>query len=205
MSDEEKKRLSELDIYREIVKYNIYHQAMDLVKDENATFNGNESKYEGLIIYVDDNRVFDFSYRARYYDAKTIEGFKRSDVGTICLFQTLDSRPDYELKVSSLKDKIKQEERAICPSNVDYKKWKSDQEERLYILRSELDDLLDDSSYFDDQKRFEVTNRIRDKFIDFYGISEDEFVPDGYDFEGNCKKKIKKIPGIVLTNYVYYR
>lgn len=205
ISEEEKKRLSELDIYREIAKYNIYNQAIDLVKDEDATFNGNEQKYEGLIIYVDDNRVFDFSYRAKYCDPKAIEGFKRSDVGTISLFQTLDSRPSYEEEISILKEKILEEENAKCPSNIlDYITWKSNHEERLSSLRAELEELLDDSSYQDDQRRSEASNRIRDKFMELYGISEEELIPENVDYDSNCTKKIKKIPGIVLTNYVYH-
>ena len=204
ISDEEKKRLSELDIYREIAKYNIYNQAIDLVKDENASLNGNEKKNEGLTIYVNDSRVFDFNYRARVYDAKAIEGYKRSDVGTISLFQTLDSRPSFEEEVSKLKKKIQEEEMTVCPSNIDYLTWKTNHEERLNNLKMELDDLLDDSNYIEDQKRYAACNRICDKFIDLYGISEEEFDSESIDSDSNCKKRIKKIPGIVLTNFIYH-
>ena len=205
ISEEEKKRLSELDIYREIAKFNIYNQAIDLVKDEDATFNGNEQKYEGLIIYVDDNRVFDFSYRAKYCDPKSIEGYKRIDVGTISLFQTLDSRSSFEEEVSKLKEKILEEENAKCPSNiVDYITWKSNHEERLSNLKMQLEDLLEDSNYQEDQKRSEASNRIRDKFMELYGISEDELIPDSQEHESSNTRKIKKIPGIVLANYTYH-
>ena len=204
ISEEEKKRLAELDIYREIAKYNIYNQAINLVKDEDATFNGNEQKYEGLIIYVDDNRVFDFSYRAKYCDPKAIEGYKRTDVGTISLFQTFDSRPGYEEKVLGLKEQISDEENAICPPTLNYSTWKINHEDRLSSLKTELEDLLEDPSYQDDQKRFEVSNRIRDKFMELYGISEEELVPESSDYESSYTRKIKKIPGIVLTNYTYH-
>ena len=96
------------------------------------------------------------------------------------------------------------EECAFCPPSEDYNNWKSIHEERLSSLRAELEELLDDSSYQDDQRRSEASNRIRDKFIELYGISEEELIPENVDYDSNCTKKIKKIPGIVLTNYVYH-
>ena len=93
ISDETRLTLSELEIYKDIAKYNIYNRTIKLIKKEEANIGPVivEDKNEFLTIRTAEERIrlFDFNHVENIFGKTVYSDYKSKNIGTITIFKTL--------------------------------------------------------------------------------------------------------------------
>lgn len=198
IKEDDRKSLAELEIYRKVAIYNIYHRALHLFNQKKAEFNfsSNQDSYEGLTVTVplDDNtnvRVFDFNYNGFDFDHYNIDKvpdtYKLMPIGTISLYQSLENK---ELREEELNRVLKQLEKLYDTPNPysphyslysdvaggpasqwDFRhKQKIKEYEQMFTELEKKKDLSDV-----DKREIEITNQVHDFLLEDYGLTDKSF------------------------------
>lgn len=202
---EDREILQNLDLYKNVVAYNIYNRTLELLSNEQELkIFDNKDRVSGLMAYKDIGnntiRILDYNY----------------ENGTLKLFQTVDDKKvrDEQLelvmtKLEQLYDKKNPYHSDLelfgCPAtrwNIDYIKEVSEYEK----LFTRLDSKKELTDY--EKKKIGITKKYHDLLFEEYGLTDEEFIvskqtPSTVDNISN-KTLVKKLPGLRIENNIEY-
>lgn len=202
---EDREILQNLDLYKNIVAYNIYNRTLELLNNEQELkIFDNKDRVSGLMAYkgIGNNaiRILDYNY----------------ENGVLKLFQTVDDKKvrkeQLELvmtKLEQLYDKKNPYHSDLeffgCPAtrwNIDYIKEVSEYEK----LFTRLDSKKELTDY--KKKKIGITKKYHDLLFEEYGLTDEEFIvskqtPTTIDNISN-KTLVKKLPGLRIENNIEY-
>ena len=202
---EDREILQNLDLYKNIVAYNIYNRTLELLNNEQELkIFDNRDRVSGLMAYKDIGnntiRILDYKY----------------DNGTLKLFQTVDDKKVRKEQLELVMTKLEQLydkknpyhsdlELFGCPAtrwNIDYIKEVSEYEK----LFTRLDSKKEITDY--EKKKISITKKYHDLLFEEYGLTDEEFIvskqtPTTVDNISN-KTLVKKLPGLRIENNIEY-
>ena len=202
---EDREILQNLDLYKNIVAYNIYNRTLELLNNEQELkIFDNKDRISGLMAYKGIGnpaiRILDYKY----------------DNGTLKLFQTVDDKKVRKEQLELVMTKLEQLydkknpyhsdlELFGCPAtrwNIDYIKEVSEYEK----LFTRLDSKKKITDY--EKKKISITKKYHDLLFEEYGLTDEEFIvskqtPTTIDNIIN-KTLVKKLPGLRIENNIEY-
>lgn len=202
---EDREILQNLDLYKNVVAYNIYNRTLELLSNEQELkIFDNKDRVSGLMAYKDIGnntiRILDYKY----------------DNGTLKLFQTVDDKKVRKEQLELVMTKLEQLydkknpyhsdlELFGCPAtrwNIDYIKEVSEYEK----LFTRLDSKKELTDY--KKKKIGITKKYHDLLFEEYGLTDDDFIiskqtPTTIDNIIN-KTLVKKLPGLRIENNIEY-
>lgn len=202
---EDREMLQNLDLYKNIVAYNIYNRTLELLNNEQELkIFDNKDRISGLMAYkgIGNNaiRILDYKY----------------DNGTLKLFQTVADKKVRKEQLELVMTKLEQLynkknpyhsdlELFGCPAtrwNIDYIKEVSEYEK----LFTRLDSKKEITDY--EKKKIGITKKYHDLLFEEYGLTDEEFIvskqtPTTIDNIIN-KTLVKKLPGLRIENNIEY-
>lgn len=179
ISESDRKRLAELDIYKIIAIFNIYNRALKLFEKSRVDYDIYNSDCSGLKVStsIDDRSVdlFGFNYIERENDSIPSD-YRSMKIGDISLYQTLENEQAKNVEFQRVKNKVRELEdvfKKIHPyANPSvYYKVKDDLEGYNQKLARLLAKKEASNIY---KQEIETTNYIRDLFLEDYGIEKEE-------------------------------
>lgn len=214
---EDREILQNLDLYKNVVAYNIYNRTLELLSNEQELkIFDNKDRVSGLMAYKDIGnntiRILDYKY----------------DNGILKLFQTVDDKKvrkeQLELVMTKLEQLYNKENPYSC-SVTELKqpynkktlkrlggpgaKWNFDHSREV----SEYEELftrLDSKKKITDyeKKKISITKKYHDLLFEEYGLTDDDFIiskqaPSTVDNISN-KTLVKKLPGLRIENNIEY-
>lgn len=202
---EDREILQNLDLYKNIVAYNIYNRTLELLNNEQELkIFDNKDRISGLMAYRGIGnpaiRILDYNY----------------ENGALKLFQTVDDKKVRKEQLELVMTKLEQLydkknpyhsdlELFGCPAtrwNIDYIKEVSEYEK----LFTRLDSKKELTDY--KKKKIGITKKYHDLLFEEYGLTDEEFIvskqtPTTIDNIIN-KTLVKKLPGLRIENNIEY-
>ena len=202
---EDREILQNLDLYKNIVAYNIYNRTLELLNNEQELkIFDNKDRVSGLMAYKGIGntaiRILDYNY----------------ENGVLKLFQTVDDKKVRKEQLELVMTKLEQLydkknpyhsdlELFGCPAtrwNIDYIKEVSEYEK----LFTRLDSKKELTDY--KKKKIAITKKYHDLLFEEYGLTDEEFIvskqtPTTIDNISN-KTLVKKLPGLRIENNIEY-
>ncbi len=223
ISENDRKALAELEIYKQAAAYNIYNRAIKLIADKKLSD-------EDLIKRVVDNYfiiyfcldeiksmdVFNFIYGDQ--TTRNIpDGYKTMKIGAISLFCAQESDEARKLEMERILNKLEH----LYDTNVvissrpgafggpnSYRKFSIEQEIESYEKAlTKLDNKRGLSDL--DKRKIEVSNRFHELIMEDYGFTSDDFKDEEKrNTRGDRtlleKTLIKRQPNLIITDNIYY-
>lgn len=214
---EDREILQNLDLYKNVVAYNIYNRTLELLSNEQELkIFDNKDRVSGLMAYKDIGnntiRILDYKY----------------DNGILKLFQTVDDKKvrkeQLELVMTKLEQLYDKENPYSCsvtklkqPYNKKTlkrlggpgAKWNFDHSREVSEyekLFTRLDSKKKITDY--EKKKISITKKYHDLLFEEYGLTDDDFIiskqaPSTVDNISN-KTLVKKLPGLRIENNIEY-
>lgn len=200
---EDREILQNLDLYKNVVAYNIYNRTLELLSNEQELkIFDNKDRISGLMAYKDIGnpaiRILDYNY----------------ENGALKLFQTVYDKKVRKEQLELVMTKLEQLydkknpyhsdlELFGCPAtrwNIDYIKEVSEYEK----LFTRLDSKKELTDY--KKKKIGITKKYHDLLFEEYGLTDDDFIiskqaPSTVDNISN-KTLVKKLPGLRIENNI---
>ena len=202
---EDREILQNLDLYKNIVAYNIYNRTLELLNNEQELkIFDNKDRISGLMAYKGIGnsaiRMLDYNY----------------ENGVLKLFQTVDDKKVRDEQLELVMTKLEQlyDKKNPYHSNLelyggpatrwnfDYRKEVSEYEK----LFTRLDSKKEITDY--EKKKISITKKYHDLLFEEYGLTDDDFIiskqtPTTIDNISN-KTLVKKLPGLKIENNIEY-
>ena len=202
---EDREMLQNLDLYKNVVAYNIYNRTLELLSNEQELkIFDNKDRISGLMAYkyIGNNtiRILDYKY----------------DNGTLKLFQTVDDKKVRKEQLELVMTKLEQlyDKKNPCRSNLKRfggpgAKWNFDHSREVSEyeeLFARLDSKKEITDY--EKKKIGITKKYHDLLFEEYGLTADDFIiskqaPSTVDNISN-KTLVKKLPGLRIENNIEY-
>ena len=202
---EDREMLQNLDLYKNVVAYNIYNSTLELLSNEQELkIFDNKDRISGLMAYkyIGNNtiRILDYKY----------------DNGTLKLFQTVDDKKVRKEQLELVMTKLEQlyDKKNPCRSNLKRfggpgAKWNFDHSREVSEyeeLFARLDSKKEITDY--EKKKIGITKKYHDLLFEEYGLTADDFIiskqaPSTVDNISN-KTLVKKLPGLRIENNIEY-
>lgn len=202
---EDREMLQNLDLYKNVVAYNIYNRTLELLSNEQELkIFDNKDRISGLMAYkyIGNNtiRILDYKY----------------DNGTLKLFQTVDDKKVRKEQLELVMTKLEQlyDKKNHCRSNLKRfggpgAKWNFDHSREVSEyeeLFARLDSKKEITDY--EKKKIGITKKYHDLLFEEYGLTADDFIiskqaPSTVDNISN-KTLVKKLPGLRIENNIEY-
>ena len=202
---EDREMLQNLDLYKNVVAYNIYNRTLELLSNEQELkIFDNKDRISGLMAYkyIGNNtiRILDYKY----------------DNGTLKLFQTVDDKKVRKEQLELVMTKLEQlyDKKNPCRSNLKRfggpgAKWNFDHSREVSEyeeLFARLDSKKEITDY--EKKKSGITKKYHDLLFEEYGLTADDFIiskqaPSTVDNISN-KTLVKKLPGLKIENNIEY-
>ncbi len=187
----DRKMLSELDIYKKVAIYNIYNRAISLFNNIDAPvkITGNDEGFESLDISLKVNdekciKLFDFSYaEGRSWEFKIPSEYKTMRIGGINIYQTLESKELRETELNRIMDRLELLYDQKNPYPSPRKKiggpgvqWRIEHQEEIARYENMFNELDSKKDLTDEEKvQIEVTNKVHDLILEDYGLTDESF------------------------------
>lgn len=214
---EDREILQNLDLYKNIVAYNIYNRTLELLNNEQELkIFDNKDRVSGLMAYKDigNNTIRILDYK---YDNGTLKLFQTVDDKKVRkeqlelvmtkLEQLYDKKNPYSCSVTELKQPYNKKtlKRFGGPDakwNFDHSREVSEYEE----LFTRLDSKKEITDY--EKKKISITKKYHDLLFEEYGLTDEDFIiskqaPSTVDNISN-KTLVKKLPGLKIENNIEY-
>ena len=202
---EDREMLQNLDLYKNVVAYNIYNRTLELLSNEQELkIFDNKDRISGLMAYkyIGNNtiRILDYKY----------------DNGTLKLFQTVNDKKVRKEQLELVMTKLEQlyDKKNPCRSNLKRfggpgAKWNFDHSREVSEyeeLFARLDSKKEITDY--EKKKIGITKKYHDLLFEEYGLTADDFIiskqaPSTVDNISN-KTLVKKLPGLRIENNIEY-
>lgn len=214
---EDREILQNLDLYKNVVAYNIYNRTLELLSNEQELkIFDNKDRVSGLMAYKDigNNTIRILDYK---YDNGTLKLFQTVDDKKVRkeqlelvmtkLEQLYDKKNPYSCSVTELKQPYNKKtlKRLGGPGakwNFDHSREISEYEE----LFARLDSKKEITDY--EKKKISITKKYHDLLFEEYGLTDEDFIiskqaPSTVDNISN-KTLVKKLPGLKIENNIEY-
>ncbi len=226
IKDEDREVLAELEVYKKVAIYNIYNRALKLfkMKDIQLSISSNENGFESLDVSTPINdknvRLFHFNYSEnRSFNDKIPDEYKTMRIGTVNLYQTLESKELREKELNRVMNKLEMLYDAHNPYPSPRKKiggpsqqWSREHSleiaeyERLFTELDSKKELTDE-----DKRKIEITNEIYNLLLEDYGLTKESFEEVrnrpkfGFESYSNLQKTlVKRQPNLTITTDIKY-
>ena len=202
---EDREILQNLDLYKNVVAYNIYNRTLELLNNEQELkIFDNKDRISGLMAYKGIGnsaiRMLDYNY----------------ENGVLKLFQTVDDKKVRDEQLELVMTKLEQlyDKKNPYHSNLelyggpatrwnfDYRKEVSEYEK----LFTRLDSKKEITDY--EKKKISITKKYHDLLFEEYGLTDEDFIvsrqtPTTVESISN-KILVKKLPGLKIENNIEY-
>ncbi len=222
IGEDDRKSLSELEIYKRIAIYNIYNRALNLFNEKEIKYNffGNEDGFEGLAISVplNDNKnvkVFNFDYK-EWKATKIPDEYKTMKIGTISLYQSLESQELRDAELNRVMSKLERlyDARNPYPSRRGVvggpgHQWAYAHAQEIAKYEKKLTELDSKKELNDmDKREIEITNQIRNLLLEDYGLTNKSFEEEVKLVFSREKSALQKVlvkqPNLSILNHIKY-
>lgn len=201
VSDDDRKVLSELEVYKRIAMYNIYNMALNIFEKANPEImiSGNNDGIEGLNVYASFGersfQVFDFYYQEGPigFELEIPSGYKTMRIGDISLFHTMASdklRESELMRVMDELDRLYDQKNPYGYSSYGDSRhfggcrhvggpaaqWSFEHNKKIKANEKRFE-LLDSKKELtdDDKREIEITNRFYELLLKDYGLTDKDF------------------------------
>lgn len=221
ISEDNKKSLAELEIYKRIAIYNIYYRCLNLFKENKVKYNssGNENKYEGLKIFRPlnsdtDIKVFDFEYKGFYSNGFNIytvlDDYKTMFIGNISLYQTLEDKKMKELELNRIMKELEALYDEKNPYPIEPKRtggprvsWEYRRRDKIKKYEELFTQLDSKKELTDNEKReIEITANIYNLLLEDYGLTNDSFEEETKQILKSDESILEK--NLLKNNLIYW-
>ena len=214
---EDREILQNLDLYKNIVAYNIYNRTLELLNNEQELkIFDNKDRISGLMAYKDIGnpaiRILDYNYEngaLKLFQTVDDKKVRKEQLELVMtkLEQLYDKKNPYSCSVTKLKQPYNKKilKRSGGPGakwNFDHGREVSEYEE----LFTRLDSKKELTDY--KKKKIGITKKYHDLLFEEYGLTDEEFIvskqtPTTIDNIIN-KTLVKKLPGLRIENNIEY-
>lgn len=221
ISDNDRIALSELDVYKRITMYNIYHKALNIFK-ENGTelkISGNNDRFEGLTVYAllgeRSAKLFNFDYQnVRIFQLPIPSDYKTMHIGNISLFQTIENAEQREaelMEVVATLDRLYGERNPYCSRPGTYggpaSQWAFAHDREISEYEEKFKQLDSKKELTDEEKReIEITKQFHKLLLKDYGLTNKSFEETNNSsiIYGRQKTLVRKQQNITILNHIKY-
>ena len=226
ISDNDRKVLSQLDIYRKASQYNIYNRAINLINNNGVgaivskfpiinpkTIDISISgKYKNIKIFTFDNNI--------NIKNQVLDEFNTKKIGDITLYQTLEGEKIRQEEINRLYNKIDYLKNIISSYSVGEDInlespntfWLSHIKEEILKYKLMIEQLQNKKEICDiEKKEIDIRKKYYELFIEDYGLNNDSFSEEDNIFmnleDNNSKLNktlYKRIPSITIKNNIKY-
>lgn len=230
ISDSDREVLAELDVYKTIAIYNIYHRTQKLFNQQNGEFaiTGNTDGLEGLSISTQLNdriiNLFDFDYKEICIGGwdihKMLSDFKPSNMWNISLYQTLESkalREDELYRVMQMLENLYDERNPYSsrPGVVggSSSTWLFEHTRKIQKYEERFKQLDSKKELSDvDKREIEITKQIHNLLLEDFCLTKESFVDETNQSFSNLgneptelrKTLVRRMPNLTITNHTKY-
>ena len=214
---EDREILQNLDLYKNVVAYNIYNRTLELLSNEQELkIFDNKDRVSGLMAYKDIGnntiRILDYKYDngvLKLFQTVDDKKVRKEQLELVMtkLEQLYDKKNPYSCSVTELKQPYNKKtlKRLGGPGvkwNFDHSREVSEYEE----LFTRLDSKKKITDY--EKKKINITKKYHDLLFEEYGLTDDDFIiskqtPTTIDNISN-KTLVKKLPGLRIENNIEY-
>ena len=195
INDDNRKALSELEIYKKIAIYNIYNRALNIFEQANMKFDlsSNNSGNEWLMASTSINERYIKLY-------KTLENKELREAELNRIMEELEKLYDEQNPYQSYPNT------AGGPGTT----WSFEHSRKISELEERFKKLDNKKELSDDDKReIEITKYINDLFLDDYGLTNKSFEIKHDSFIDKQKSELQKtlvknVPNIKIENNIKY-
>lgn len=223
ISEDARKVLSELEVYKRIVIYNIYYRALNIFK-KNGTgleISGNKDGIEGLMVYAllgkRNAKLFNFDYQECTigFKSKIPNGYKTMYIGDISLFQTIENEEQREAeltRVLNMLDRLYDEKNPYYSSPHTYggpaSQWAFQHNDKIREYEEKFTQLDSKKELTDDEKKeIEITKQYHELLLEDYGLTNQSFEEEnnvGRKTSELQKKLVRRQPNLTIENHIKF-
>lgn len=221
ISTEEREILSELEIYKKIATYNIYHRALQLLEQQKLPIDIDNNGSLIVSMQLENRRVklFSFDYQNRISLRENIpDEYKTMKIGTVSLYRSLQNEDLREKEINRVLRKLESlhashnpypTRRGVVGGPDVY--WERQHKERIEELEKKLTELESKKELTEvDKKEIELTNDTYQLLLADYELTNEDFEERKMpkfttsEFDRMNKTRIKKMPNLTITDQIRY-
>lgn len=221
ISTEEREILSELELYKKIATYNIYHRALQLLEQQKQPIDIDNNGSLIISMQLENRRVelFSFDYQNRISLRENIpDEYKTMKVGTISLYRSLQNEDLREKEINRVLRKLESlhashnpypTRRGVVGGPDVY--WERQHKERVEELEKKLTELESKKELTEvDKKEIELTNDTYQLLLADYELTNEDFEERKMpkfttsEFDRMNKTRIKRMPNLTITDQIRY-
>lgn len=221
ISTEEREILSELEIYKKIATYNIYHRALQLLEQQKQPIDIDNNGSLIVSMQLENRRVelFSFDYQERISLRKNIpDEYKTMKIGTVSLYRSLQNEDLREKEINRVLRKLESlhashnpypTRRGVVGGPDVY--WERQHKERVEELEKKLTELESKKELTEvDKKEIELTNDTYQLLLADYELTNEDFEERKMpkfttsEFDRMNKTRIKRMPNLTITDQIRY-
>lgn len=221
ISTEEREILSELEIYKKIATYNIYHRALQLLEQQKQPLDIDNNGRLEISVQLENRRVelFSFDYQNRISLRENIpDEYKTMKIGTISLYRSLQNEDIREKEINRVLRKLESLHASHNPyphrhsvvGGLDFY-WERQHKERIEELEKKLTELESKKELTEvDKKEIELTNDIHQLLLADYGLTNEDFEErkmtkfTSAEIDRMNKTLVKKLPNLTVVDQIHY-
>lgn len=221
ISTEEREILSELEIYKKIATYNIYHRALQLLEQQKQPIDIDNNGSLIVSMQLENRRVklFSFDYQERISLRKNIpDEYKTMKIGTVSLYRSLQNEDLREKEINRVLRKLESlhashnpypTRRGVVGGPDVY--WERQHKERVEELEKKLTELESKKELTEvDKKEIELTNDTYQLLLADYGLTNEDFEErkmtkfTSAEIDRMNKTLVKKLPNLTVVDQIHY-
>lgn len=221
ISTEEREILSELELYKKIATYNIYHRALQLLEQQKQPIDIDNNGSLIVSMQLENRRVelFSFDYQNRISLRENIpDEYKTMKIGTVSLYRTLQNQDIREKEINRVLRKLESlyashnpyPHRHSVVGGLDFY-WERQHKERIEKLEDKLAELDSKKELTEvDKKEIELTNDIHQLLLADYELTNEDFEERKMpkfttsEFDRMNKIRTKKMPNLTIVDHIRY-
>ena len=221
ISTEEREILSELELYKKIATYNIYHRALQLLEQQKQPIDIDNNGSLIVSMQLENRRVklFSFDYQNRISLRENIpDEYKTMKIGTVSLYRSLQNEDLREKEINRVLRKLESlhashnpypTRRGVVGGPDVY--WERQHKERVEELEKKLTELESKKELTEvDKKEIELTNDTYQLLLADYELTNEDFEERKMpkfttsEFDRMNKTRIKRMPNLTITDQIRY-
>lgn len=221
ISTEEREILSELELYKKIATYNIYHRALQLLEQQKQPIDIDNNGSLIVSMQLENRRVklFSFDYQNRISLRENIpDEYKTMKIGTVSLYRSLQNEDLREKEINRVLRKLESLHASHNPyphrhsvvGGLDFY-WERQHKERIEELEKKLTELESKKELTEvDKKEIELTNDIHQLLLADYGLTNEDFEErkmtkfTSAEIDRMNKTLVKKLPNLTVVDQIHY-
>jgi len=205
--EKDRAALSQLDIYKSLAQYNVYHRAIKIFQNqEGVNLKTNDGCYSGVQADAFSGKSYGIMYVFNHND-------RHSDYGTIEIVRIKEDIGQREKEIADLKEELKYTslgslrpnvnamgEELVGANSMAYAIY----EGKVAAIKDRIKELESASSLSEDDKKImELTNHFHDLILDDYGVTlEDE---NNDELSHTTQKQKVRLPHFDVYRYTEYK